>query len=189
LDDIKNDIKVFEVDHPNTQSFKIEKIKEIFGSAPENVTYVSIDFDFQKLGPRLLEEGYDSSKKTLFIMEGLVMYIPPKAVAETLSFIAKNSHNGSAIIFDYYPESVVDGTCKLEIGNNIRNHLINSGEPLQFGINEEEIEDFLKEFGFSDIKNVTNEDYKKLYFHGKNQNRDVCSLLYFAHAVVDKEGN
>src|SRR5512145_2784501 len=29
LDDIKNDVKVFEVDHPNTQSFKIEKIKEI----------------------------------------------------------------------------------------------------------------------------------------------------------------
>ncbi len=186
LDDIKNDVKVFEVDHPNTQSFKIEKIKEIFGSTPENVTYVSIDFDFQKLGPRLLESGYDSSKKTLFIMEGLVMYIPPYAVAETLSFIVENSAKGSSVIFDYYPESVVDGTCKLEIGNNIRNHLIQLGEPLQFGIKEEEVEEFLKEFGFSNIKNITSEDYKRAYFHGKNQNRDVCSLLLFAQGEVIK---
>lgn len=185
LDELKNGVQIFEVDHPNTQSFKIEKINEMFGSTPENVTYVPMDFEIQELGQRLIEDGYDSSKKTLFIMEGLVMYIPPKAVAKTLLFIVENSAQGSEVIFDYYPQSVVDGTCNHEIGNNIRNHLINLGEPLQFGINEEEIEIFLLEFGFSDITNVTSEDYKKLYFHGKNQNRDVCELLYFVSAVVD----
>jgi O-methyltransferase involved in polyketide biosynthesis len=118
-------------------------------------------------------------------MEGLIMYIPPKAVAKTLLFIVENSGKGSQVIFDYYPESVVDGTCKLEIGTNIRNHLIQLEEPLQFGIKEEKINDFLTEFGFSEIQNVTSEDYKKAYFHGKNENRDVCELLYFAHAVVE----
>lgn len=176
------DIKVFEVDHPNTQSFKIEKIKEIFGYTLDNVVYVPVDFETETLSQKLFDNGYSSLKKTLFIMEGLVMYIPPKSVAETLSFIVENSGKGSAVLFDYYPESVVDGTCKLEIGANIRNHLIQLGEPLQFGIKEDEIEDFLKQFGFSNIKNVTSEDYKKAYFHGKNENRDVCDLLYFANA-------
>lgn len=176
------DIKVIEVDHPNTQSFKIEKIKEIFGSAPDHVVYVPVDFEIEKLNQKLFDNGYDCSKKTLFIMEGLVMYIPPKAVAETFLFIVENSGKGSAVIFDYYPELVVDGTCKLEIGQNIRNHLIQLGEPLQFGINEDEIEDFLTQFGFSKIQNVTPEDYKKLYFQGKNKNRDICELLYFVHA-------
>lgn len=111
------------------------------------------------------------------------MYIPPKAVVEVFSFIVENSGKGSAVIFDYYLESVVDGTCKLKIGKNIRNHLIQLGEPLQFGIDEDEIEDFLTQFGFSNIKNVTSEDYKRAYFHGKNENREVCSLLYFAHAL------
>lgn len=178
------DIKIFEVDHPNTQRFKIEKIKEIFGSTPENVTYVPIDFEIQDLG-QLLEMGYDSSKKTLFILEGLVMYIPPKAVTKTLNFIVKYSPQGSILLFDYYPESVVDGTCRLKIGDNIRNHLISLGEPLQFGIKEGELEEFLGEFGFSNIKNVNSEDYKNRYFMGKNQNREVCELLYFAQAVVE----
>ena len=184
IDELKN-IKVFEVDHPNTQSFKIQKIEEIFGSVPDHVVYVPVDFEKDTLGQKLLDNEYDNSKKTLFIMEGLIMYIPPKAVAKTLLFIVENSGKGSRVIFDYYPESVVDGTCELEIGTNIRNHVAEQGEPLQFGIKEEKIQDFLTEFGFSRIQNVTSEDYKDLYFHGKNGNRNVCELLYFAHAVVE----
>jgi methyltransferase (TIGR00027 family) len=184
IEELKENVTVFEVDHPNTQSFKIQKIKEIFGSTPDNVMYVPVDFETEKLGQKLFDNGYDSSKKTLFVLEGLIMYIPPKAVAEILSFIVENSGKDSAVIFDYYPESVVDGTCTLEIGKNIRNHLIQLGEPLQFGIEEEKIEDFLIQFGFSNVENVTSEDYKKEYFHGKNENRDVCELLCFVHAVI-----
>jgi methyltransferase (TIGR00027 family) len=184
IEELKENVNIFEMDHPNTQSFKIEKIKEIFGYIPENVIYVPVDFEKEKIGKKLIENGFIGSKKTLFILEGLVMYIPPESVAETFLFITENSVQGSTVIFDYYPQSVVDGTSKLEVGQNIRNHLIKIGEPLQFGIKEEEIENFLKEFGFSSIENVTSEDYKKAYFQGKNKKRDVCELLYFAHAVV-----
>jgi methyltransferase (TIGR00027 family) len=182
---LKGKIKVFEVDHPNTQSFKIHKIKEIFGSTHDNVAYVPVDFETEKFSQKLFDRGYDSSKKTLFIMEGLIMYIPNGAVDEILSFVVENSAKGSSIIFDYYPKSVVDGTCKLEIGKNIRNFLIQQGEPLQFGIDEPQLEEFLSKRGFTEIQNVTSEDYKKAYFHGKNENREVCDLLIFAHAVFE----
>ncbi len=184
IEELKENVNIFEMDHPNTQGFKIEKIKEIFGSTPGNVVYVPVDFEKEKIGEKLIENGFIGSKKTLFILEGLVMYIPPESVAEIFLFINKNSAKGSRVIFDYYPQSVVDGTSKLEIGQNIRNHLVKIGEPLQFGIKEQEMENFLKEFGFSSIENVTSEDYKKAYFQGKNEKRDVCELLYFAHAVV-----
>ena len=67
--------------------------------------YVPVDFETENLGERLVIQGYDRSLKTLFLMEGLVMYIPPEAIDETLSFIVKNSGKGSTILFDYYPES------------------------------------------------------------------------------------
>lgn len=184
IEGLKDGINIFEVDHPHTQGFKIEKIKEIFGSTPENVVYVPVDFETEQLDDKLRDNGFITSKKTLFILEGLVMYIPPQAVAEIFSFITKNAVQGSRVIFDYYPQSVVEGTCKLEVGQNIRNHLIKIEEPLQFGIEKEGMENFLKEFGFSNIKNVTSADYKKAYFHGKNKNREVCELLYFAQAVI-----
>ena len=185
IEELKEKVKVFEVDHPGTQSFKIEKIKEIFGSIPEHVVFVPVDFEKETFSEKLFSKGYNRSLKTLFIMEGLIMYITPKSVAETLFFIAENSGKGSAMIFDYFPESVVDGTNKLKIAQDIRNFAIQQGEPFQFGIKDGELEEFLSTFGFSNIQNVTSEDYKKAYFHGKNENRNVCELLYFAHATIE----
>ncbi|MEN6291234.1 MAG: class I SAM-dependent methyltransferase, partial [Methanobacterium sp.] len=98
---IEENVKVFELDHPSTQALKIEKIKEIFGYLPEHVVYVSIDLEKESLSENLLKKGYDPSKKTLFLMEGLTMYIAPETVDEILSFIVENSGKGSAVIFDY----------------------------------------------------------------------------------------
>lgn len=175
------DIEVFEVDHPNTQHFKTRKIKEIFGSIPDNVIYVPINFETQTLNQDLFE-GYDSLKKTLFLMEGLIYYLTPEAVDEILSFIAGNSSKGSAILFDYFHQCVVDGTC--EVGKLFRYYAEPVGETLQFGLKAEFIHEFLSERGFSNIENVTSEDYKESYFHGINETREICSQVYFAHAVV-----
>lgn len=37
IEKLKEKVKVYEVDHPDTQSVKMEKIKEIFGSLPDHV--------------------------------------------------------------------------------------------------------------------------------------------------------
>jgi methyltransferase (TIGR00027 family) len=136
-------------------------------------------------GQKLENAGYDRSKKTLFLMEGLLYYLPPKFVDEILSFISMKSSKGSTILFDSFPESVVDGTCELEVGRNLHSHLAELGESLQFGIKEGKVEAFLHDRGFSRVQNVTAEEYKKMYFHGVNENREVCSLYYFANAVIE----
>ena len=132
-----------------------------------------------------MEMGYDKSKMSLFIMEGVIFYIPPKKVDEILSFIVKNSGKGSGVLFDYFPQSVVDGSCELEVGRNIHNHLLQIGEPLQFGIDDAGVEAFLSHRGFSKILNVASEDYKRAYFHGANKDRAVCSLMSLVHATVE----
>lgn len=180
-----DEIKVLEVDHPATQSIKIEKITEIFGSLPDHVTYVPMDLELDKFGQQLLESGYNKSLKTLFIMEGLLMYLSPEIVDQILSFVVHNSGKGSAIIFDYIPLSVVDGTCEFEAGQNWRNGVMAVGESFLFGINDGKIQSFLVQRGFKNIRNMNSEDYKKAYFHGKNKDRKVNSLSLFAYAVVE----
>lgn len=184
IKELKGRVKIFEVDNPATQIVKMEKIREIFGGLPDHVVYVPVDLVVDDLGQRLIDRGYERSQTALFVMEGLVYYIPPRIVDEILSFIARNSGKGSKVIFDYLPESVVDGTCTLEAGKNLRLKVQQQGEPFQFGINKGMIETFLAKRGFSQIRNVPSEDYKKTYFHGKNESRATGSLLSFAHAVV-----
>jgi len=183
IEGLKENVKIFEVDHPGTQSLKKEKTAKIFGELPDCVVYVPVDFEMESIDQKLLANGYDRSKKTLFLMEGLVMYIPPKAVDEILSFIVNNSARGSEVLFDYFLQSVVDGTC--ETGKNMRDFAAQQGEPFLFGIEEGAAEVFLTERGFSQVQNVTSDDYKRAYFHGVNKDRAVCSLLSFVHAVVE----
>ena len=103
---------------------------------------------------------------------------------EILLFIAKNSGKSSSLILDYYPKSVVDGSCELEIVKNIHSLLAQIGEPLQFGIEDGTVETFLSQRGFSQIQNVTSEDYKKAYFHGVNKDRAIINLLSIVHAAI-----
>jgi methyltransferase, putative, TIGR00027 family len=178
-------VRVFELDHPATQRVKVEKIQEIFGSLPGHVTYVPADLAVDEIGRRLLDHGYDRSRKTLFIMEGLLMYLPPAIVDGILAFIAHSSGKGSVIIFDYIPQSVVDGTCETEAGKNWRKGVMAVGESFQFGIEPGMLETFLTRRGFTHVRNLTSEDYRKAYFHGKNEGRALNPLMSFARAVIE----
>jgi len=184
FDELKEKVKVFEIDHPATQKVKIEKIKKIFGSLPTHVTYIPIDFDKEKLETRLFESGYNKNLKTLFIWEGVTMYLTAEAVDETLSFVAHNSGRGSSIIFNYIFQSVVDGTNKAENAKKIIKSYEKRGEPLRFGIEEGTIDKFLSERGFYNVINVTGEFFKDVYFKGKNTYRNVCYLCGFVYATV-----
>jgi methyltransferase (TIGR00027 family) len=143
-----------------------------------------VDLGTEDLGQKLLDAGYNRSLRTLFLMEGLIYYLSPAVVEEILSFISKNSGKGSSIIFDYFPRSIVDENSLCELGTYIRRGFAQMGEPLLFGIEEGMVESLLTERGFSQICNVTSEDYKRAYFHGVNEGRAVCDLMSFVHARI-----
>ena len=184
LKGLNESVRVFEVDHPDTQAFKTGKICEIFGTLPDHVAYVPIDFESEDLRDRLVANGYSPAKKTLFLLEGLIMYLPPEAVDETFAFIRNSSGPGSTILFDYYPLSTIDGADTRPTATNIRYFTAEQGEPLKSGIPDGEVEAFLTARGFSNVRNVTGEDYRRMYFHGKNAGRQVCDLLSFVSAEV-----
>lgn len=177
-------VRIFEVDSPATQKLKTDKIREIFGMLPGHVTYVPADLVVDDLDQRLAESGYDTSRKTLFLLEGLLMYLPPIAVDKVLAFIAHSSGKGGAMVFDYIPASVVDGTCKLKAGRNWQKGVTDAGEPFLFGVDEVALEAFLSERGFILRQRMTNRDYRMAYLHGKNEGMPVNSLLSFAYAAI-----
>ncbi len=182
--ELKDKVRVFELDQPATQRLKIEKLKTILGSIPEHVVYVAIDFDKENMAERLFSSGFKSTAKTLFIWEGVTMYITAQAVDTTLDFVARNSGKGSSIIFNYMLQSVVDGTCRTEGAEKMRHSYAQRGEPLIFGIPEGTIVEFLSQRGFCDVRDVNGEFFKSAYFGGKNTIRNVCSLCGFVTARV-----
>lgn len=93
---LKQQARVFEVDHPATQQVKKERVKGIFKTLPGHVTHIPVDFQEGALADSLSANGYNRSLKTLFIWEGVTMYIDAGAVDTILAFIAGNSGPGTA---------------------------------------------------------------------------------------------
>ena len=102
-------LRFFEVDLPETLAAKKRRVEALLGSLPSSVRYAAIDFDRESLADVLAAQGYDARARTLFVLEGVSMYIRAESTASTLRFVAKHSASGSRLVFDYAVRSAVDG--------------------------------------------------------------------------------
>jgi methyltransferase (TIGR00027 family) len=94
-------LKVFEVDHPATQGDKRAHLSEL-PAARGIVSFVSMNFEHEKLDGVLDRAGHDRSSPTCWIWEGVVMYLTRDAMRTTLAGIAGRSAPGSTLIVNYH---------------------------------------------------------------------------------------
>ncbi len=176
--------KVFEVDYPATQEAKQKRLKKVISPLPDYVIFVPIDFNTQTLGESLHASGYNDKGKTLFIWQGVTGYLTPEAVDNTLAFIAHHSGQGSTVIFDYFTNEALHSH---EV-KKLRRLMRMIGEDIIFGIDEDQIEPFLTQGGFRDIRNVDADELKRLYFTGPNAGRVISKGVDIVSARVKKAG-
>lgn len=182
--ELEGRVKVFEVDHLATLKFKVARVRIALKSFPKNLVYIPIDFASERLEDRLIQGRYDRSLRTLFIWEGVNMYLPAEAVDQTLAFISGNSGKGSSVVFDYHSQSVIDGTSDLMEVRILRQTTARLGEPLIFGIGDNDIEGFLATRGFEVMQNLSAKSLKEAYFTGKGLDRKVFPLIAIVSAKV-----
>src|SRR5262249_52440962 len=97
------DVRVFEVDHPDTQAWKRDLLARTGIAIPEGVTHVPIDFQAQSLGEGLAAHGFRTDVPAFFSWLGVTMYLADAAVRSTLAWVAQANAPGSGIVFDYVP--------------------------------------------------------------------------------------
>jgi methyltransferase (TIGR00027 family) len=157
LTELLKDTRVFEVDQPATQRYKRRRIREAGIEVPPNLTYVPVDFRSDSLGSVLEAAGYDSSQTTFFIWEGVTMYLPETAIAETLGWVGSQAR-GSTIIFDFIYRATLDFLAAIPTFENLpeqakqaiaRVQKLEAGEPWIFGIPNGGESEFLAKFGLT----------------------------------------
>ena len=93
-------VHVFEVDHPATQRLKRERLASAGIDASGRVTFVPHDFASMPVIDALAAAGFDPMRPAVFGWLGVVMYLDPDAVVDTLRAIA-SLPEGTAVVFDY----------------------------------------------------------------------------------------
>ena len=74
------ELRVFEVDHPDTQAIKRQRLADGGIEIPSSLTFVPIDFTTTKLDDALRAAGFDETKPGFFSWLGVVPYLERPAI-------------------------------------------------------------------------------------------------------------
>ncbi|MBC7795728.1 MAG: class I SAM-dependent methyltransferase [Pyrinomonadaceae bacterium] len=142
-------VNFLEIDHPATHRFKRETIeKHHLGG--ENLSLISADFTHETFAAILKNHPrYQQQLETVFICEGVLMYLRRDEVKGIFGFIREHNKLRKRFIFTFIEP---DERGKPNFGN--ATFLVNlwlkwKKEPFKWGIGKDELKDFLKENDFS----------------------------------------
>jgi len=173
--------EIFELDAPITQNAKINQLKKRGIKINNNTMFISINFNKESLKGKLQESGFKENKKSLFILEGLTMYLDSVAIDNTFSIINEFAGDGSEIVFDYIYSSVLRGENLYYGESEVYNGVKDRNEPWCFGIEEGEIESFLENKNLLLIQNLNSKDLERDYFE---ENGKILSKVNGTHAIA-----
>lgn len=154
------------------QKWKRQRVSDMLGTPPKNLTYVPVDFQTESVKQVLSSHGFDFAQRSLVIMEGLTMYLPEESLRETLALIASHPP-GSTAVFDFVTSFVIGALQHIDLkrlpksaqksmGNLL--HLIRV-EPWVFGFPVGKESQYFDEFGLEvkEILTVSSKDAARRY--------------------------
>ncbi|MCL1889393.1 MAG: SAM-dependent methyltransferase [Desulfovibrionaceae bacterium] len=146
--------KIFEVDAPFTQERKMSILKTN-GIDLARAEFVPVDFEKDDLFSRLAGSGYNFRQQTLFLWEGVILYLFPGTVDSTLRAIKQNSCG--VLAFDY-----------LNVAMEGRDNVALRDERVFFGMGKAEIRAYLHALGYRVLENLGPDEISARYLTCSN---------------------
>jgi methyltransferase (TIGR00027 family) len=92
----KPGVRWFEVDHPATQRDKRDRLDRL-GLAARQVRFVEADFTCDPVAERLTAAGLNPAQSSLFLLEGVAVYLEPAVLERVLSQFRQVARAGSRL--------------------------------------------------------------------------------------------
>jgi methyltransferase (TIGR00027 family) len=157
-------LRVFEVDHPETQAWKRAQLAKASIEVPGALTFAPIDFERDTLADGLAAAGFDPTQQTFFTWLGVTPYLTESAIFTTLGFIAALP-GGAHVVFDYSnpPDSIV-GAERRAFHEALATRVAAAGETFKSYFGTEALIVRLADLGFRDIEDLGPVEIAARYF-------------------------
>jgi methyltransferase (TIGR00027 family) len=177
-------LRVFEVDHPATQQWKRERVREGGLTVPDSLTFVPVDFETQQLGDQLLRAGLRRDEPSFFAWLGVVPYLSLASVMSTLRYIVSVAGMGGGVVFDYAtPPSELSFSERLAF--ELMAARVNAaGEPWQTYFSTNALVHELRGVGFRSAVSTGPAEINARFFRDRRDGLKVGSLGHFMMAMA-----
>ncbi|MDF2922335.1 MAG: SAM-dependent methyltransferase [Paenibacillaceae bacterium] len=175
-------IHVFEVDHPNTQQFKQQKVAAAGWNKPEYLHEVPVDFAKDNLRDELVKAGFDLQQRTFFGWLGVSYYLTKEQNTSLFKTISSMAPQGSSIVFDYADDAL------FRSGSKRVQHMVAmaqaSGEPMKSCYSCGELERALEEAGLLIYEHLSPAEIEERYFQNRRDDLHAFENISYVLAAV-----
>jgi methyltransferase (TIGR00027 family) len=159
-------LRIFEVDHPDTQAWKLRRLARAAISVPSSVRFVPIDFERQKLDVELEKAGLRLGEPAFFSCLGVTPYLT-KAAGMAMFTAIHALCSDNAVAFDYAaPRRNLSDWEKIAF-DVLSDDVDRTGEPFRGFFGPEALVKDLTAIGFHEVDSPTTEQLNALYFRGR----------------------
>lgn len=178
-------LKIFEVDHPDTQAAKQAKLKKL-GNIPASVEFVAINFEKESISEALTRSLYERSAPAFFSWLGTTHYLNPQTTLQTLKSIAEFAANGSEVVLDYSTDfQELTGIERIgSMGVAQFTHLLK--EPLLGQFKPTDLHHAVEQMGFEVIEDLSGEAITERYFSARVDEIRHTSATRLLHLRLNK---
>lgn len=169
-------IRVFEIDHPDTQRFKKERIRQLEWSIPANVHLVPVDFSKDDMTEALLKAGFDPKMPTFFSVLGVTYYLPMALFEDTVKKMAAFPNPENRLAFDFPDVGLPTDSAR---GAELTHITAMLGEPMAPGYQTSDVLEMLRRCGFCCERHLAPDEIEKHYFSGRSDDLHAFENIHF----------
>jgi methyltransferase (TIGR00027 family) len=145
-------VRVFEVDHPATGAWKVERLRAARIMIPPETAFVGCDFEHEDFLDKLVAAGFEPDRPAYFLWLGVVPYLTYDVVARTLRRIA--GLPGAEVVFDYPAPMTGLSRRARALRADLHRRVAELGEPFTDPIDPARLGATLREAGFTEIEDL-----------------------------------
>jgi methyltransferase (TIGR00027 family) len=173
--EILSRLSIFEIDKPETQAWKIERLKELNYKISTNLHFVPVNFETKESWiDKLQAHGFDSNKPALITSLGVSMYLTLDAIVETLSSIATLSPGSIFIMTFMLPLDLVRPQDKFGYERSLKGAQA-SGTPFISFFTPEEMSKLAISCGFKKVECTSTLKLAPRYFANRSDGLEPSS--------------
>jgi methyltransferase (TIGR00027 family) len=177
--DVRDRLQVFELDHPQSQMIKRQRLASAGLEGPPNLHFGSVDFERESVSDALKRLPFRCDRPAVFAWLGVTMYLTRAAIEGTWQALRSVAAPGSELVFDFIDPGALSETAPA----NVRLMLERTravGEPIITGLDPKSLRGELGEAGWKLIEHLDSVEIQRRYFAARTDGYRASPLAWIS---------
>lgn len=177
-------LNVYEVDHPDTQRLKRQRLQVCGVAASPSVHFIEADLATEDLGTALARSAFDPAQPAFFSWLGVTVYLTREANLAALRSIASCTSAHSELVFTYIDEAALaPGHAGAEAFRKLRGDVAAAGESFLSGFDPATLQALLLDTGLRLKEDLDGHQAVARYDPAGLNSLRSAGAAHMAHAV------